>query len=164
VDATLTTGKRLPGLVTVVFVLPLLLCVCTSRTSCPETPSRVSTILYLLIGAEVRIGAFFEYAELVIAAAVLVLVARAVTIYPLVSATNLVSGRPVPVYCQHVMVWGGLHTVVPVALALSLPTQFPFREKLQVMVFGVAIISIVVQGLLLPGVLTRLGIGKTDAG
>ncbi|WP_018257361.1 cation:proton antiporter [Halomicrobium katesii] len=124
----------------------------------------VSTILYLLIGAEVRIGAFFEYADLVIGAAVLVLVARTVTIYPLVSGTNLASGRPVPVRCQHVMVWGGLHTVVPVALALSLPAQFPFREKLQVMVFGVAIISIVVQGLLLPGVLTRLGIGDANGG
>ncbi|ELZ33176.1 sodium/hydrogen exchanger [Halorubrum tebenquichense DSM 14210] len=122
----------------------------------------VSTILYLLIGAEVRIGAFFEYAELVIAAAVLVFLARAVTIYPLVSVTNLAGERPVPAYCQHVMVWGGLHTVVPVALALSLPAQFPFREELQVMVFGVAILSIVVQGLLLPGVLTRLGIGDAS--
>lgn len=122
----------------------------------------VSTILYLLIGAEVRIEAFFEYADLVIVAAVLVVIARGAAIYPLVSATNLASERPVPVSSQHIMVWGGLHTVVPVALALSLPAQFPFREELQVMVFGVAIISIVVQGLLLPGMLTRLGIGDTN--
>lgn len=119
----------------------------------------VSTILYLLIGAEVQIGAFVRYADLVAVAAVLVLLARAAAIYPLVSATNLASERPVSVYYQHVIVWGGLHTVVPVALALSLPTGFPFREQLQVMVFGVAIVSIVAQGLLLPEVLTRLGIG-----
>lgn len=124
----------------------------------------VTTVLYVLIGAEVRIGAFVQHADLVIAAAILVIVVRAATIYPVVSATNLVNDRPVPLYCQHVMVWGGLHTVVPVALVLSLPTGFPFREELQVMVFGVAAISIVVQGLLLPSVLSHLGMGDSSGG
>lgn len=113
-------------------------------------------------GSEVRIGAFVQHAGLVVAAAVLVVVVRAVTTYSLVSTTNLTLDRPVPVYCQHVMVWGGLHTVVPVALVLSLPDSFPFREELQVMVFGVAVISIVVQGLLMPAVLSRVGMGDSS--
>jgi CPA1 family monovalent cation:H+ antiporter len=122
----------------------------------------VTTVLYVLIGAEVRISAFFQHAGLVVSAAVLVVVVRGATMYPLVSGTNSVLSRPVPLYCQHVMVWGGLHTVVPVALVLSLPEGFPFREELQVMVFGVAIISIVVQGLLMPEVLSRVGLGKSS--
>ena len=120
----------------------------------------VTTVLYVLIGAEVRLSAFLRHVDLVVAAAVLVVLVRAATIYPLVTATNLVGGRPVPTYCQHVMVWGGLHTVVPVALVLSLPGSFPFREELQVMVFGVAVFSLVVQGLLMPAVLSRLGMGE----
>jgi CPA1 family monovalent cation:H+ antiporter len=120
----------------------------------------LTTILYVLIGATVRIDAFLEHATLVVSAAVLVLFVRAVTLYPLVSGTNRLRHRSVPLYCQHVMVWGGLHTVVPVALVLSLPTAFPFREELQLMVFGVAVISIVVQGLLMPRVLTRVGLGQ----
>ncbi|MFB6362208.1 MAG: sodium:proton antiporter, partial [Halobacteriales archaeon] len=60
-------------------------------------------------------------------------------------------------YCQHIMVWGGLHTVVPVALVLSLPPGIPFRQELQTMVFGVAVISIVIQGLLMPAVLRVTG-------
>lgn len=119
-----------------------------------------TTVLYILIGAEVRPAAFAQHAELVLAAAVLVVLVRAATIYPLVTATNLVGGRPVPTYCQHVMVWGGLHTVVPVALVLSLPGSFPSREELQVMVFGVAVLSLVVQGLLMPAVVSRLGMGE----
>ena len=119
----------------------------------------VTTMLYVLIGAEIRIAAFLGNADLVAFAAVLVVVVRAATIYPLVSGTNLVRDEPVPLSYQHVMVWGGLHTVVPVALVLSLPPGFPFREELQVMVFGVAVISIVVQGLLMPPVLTGLGLG-----
>jgi len=124
----------------------------------------VTTVLYVLIGAEVQIGAFFDHAGLVVSAALLVVLVRAVTIYPVVSGTNLTRSRPVPLYCQHVMVWGGLHTVVPVALVLSLPSGFPFREELQVMVFGVAVLSIVVQGLLMPDVLSRLGMRDSTAG
>jgi CPA1 family monovalent cation:H+ antiporter len=119
----------------------------------------ITTVLYVLIGAEVRSGAFLDHADLVLGAAVLVLLVRAVTTYSLVTVVNRVLHRPVPRTCQHVMVWGGLHTVVPVALVLSLPGGFPFREELQVMVFGVAVLSIVVQGLLMPAVLTRLGLG-----
>lgn len=63
------------------------------------------------------------------------------------------------------MVWGGLHTVVPVALVLALPSDFPQREMLQTMVFGVAIVSIVVQGLLMPTALDLTGLsGSGDPG
>jgi CPA1 family monovalent cation:H+ antiporter len=76
---------------------------------------------------------------------------------PLVTATSLVLDESVPRYCQHVMVWGGLHTVVPVALALSLPGGLAYRREIQTMVFGVAVISIVIQGLLMPVVLRVTG-------
>ncbi len=56
------------------------------------------------------------------------------------------------------MVWGGLHTVVPVALVLSLPADLPFRQQLRVMVSGVAVLGTVVQGLLMPFVLERTGV------
>lgn len=122
----------------------------------------VSTVLYVLIGAEVAISNFLRYADLVLLAAVLVLLVRAITIYPLVITMNNVLDEPVPVYCQHIMVWAGLHTVVPVALVLSLPPTFPFRSELRTMVFGVAIISIVVQGLLMPVVLDLTGLTDPD--
>lgn len=120
----------------------------------------VTTVLYVLIGAEVQLAAFLQHADLVLTAAVLVVLVRAATIYPLVTATNFIGSRSIPAYCQHVMVWGGLHTVVPVALVLSLPRSFPFQKELQIMVFGVAILSLVVQGLLMPAVLSRLGMGN----
>ena len=110
----------------------------------------MTTVLYVLIGSAVRPTAFIEHWQLVAVAAVLVVVVRAITIYPLVSATNLVTADPIPRHCQHIMVWGGLHTVVPVALVLSLPESVTTGRPLETMVFGVAILSIVVQGLLMP--------------
>jgi CPA1 family monovalent cation:H+ antiporter len=117
-----------------------------------------STVLYVVIGSSVQLGQFARFAGLILLAAVLVVLVRAATIYPLVTATTWLRGRPVPRNCQHIMVWGGLHTVVPVALVLALPADLPNRAVLETMVFGVATISIVVQGLLMPVVLDRTGL------
>jgi len=111
--------------------------------------------------AAVRPAAFVEHWWLVVIAAVLVVVIRAVTIYPLVSVTNLVTADPIPRRCQHIIVWGGLHTVVPVALVLSLPESVTAGQPLETMVFGVAILSIVVQGLLMPTALDLTGLANS---
>ncbi|MFB6293274.1 MAG: cation:proton antiporter [Halonotius sp.] len=124
----------------------------------------VTTVLYVLIGSAVRLTVFFEHWQLVAIAAVLVVVVRAITIYPLVSATNLVTADPIPRHCQHIMVWGGLHTVVPVALVLSLPESVTAGRPLETMVFGVAILSIVVQGLLMPTALDLTGLANSAGG
>jgi len=124
----------------------------------------VTTVLYVLIGSAVRPTAFIEHWQLVAVAAVLVVVVRAITIYPLVSATNLVTADPIPRHCQHIMVWGGLHTVVPVALVLSLPESVTAGRPLETMVFGVAILSIVIQGLLMPTALDLTGLANSAGG
>jgi CPA1 family monovalent cation:H+ antiporter len=124
----------------------------------------VTTVLYVLIGSAVSVTEFFDHAPLVVGAAVLVVLVRAVTIYPLVSTANRLLDRPVPARCQHIMVWGGLHTVVPVALVLSLPEGFASGRPLETMVFGVAIISLVVQGLLMPTVLDLTGLAGSGDG
>lgn len=118
----------------------------------------VSTLLYLLIGATVSIDALVRHGDLVLSAAVLVVLVRGMTVYPIVTALNRAGNDTISQQCQHIMVWGGLHTVVPVALALSLPVGVPFREELQTMVFGVAVIGTVVQGLLTPTMLRLTGL------
>lgn len=57
------------------------------------------------------------------------------------------------------LVWGAIHTVIPVALLLTVPQNFPYREELSAMVFGVAILNILIQGLLMPVVLRFAGVG-----
>jgi CPA1 family monovalent cation:H+ antiporter len=123
----------------------------------------VSTALYVLIGATVEFGRFLAYADLVLVAAVLVVLVRALAVYPLVAVVNPFLDETVPLTYQHVMVWGGLHTVVPVGLALSLPEGLPFREEVQTMVFGVAVLSVVVQGLLMPVLLRATGLDRPSA-
>lgn len=118
----------------------------------------VNTLIYVLIGELITPGTVLEHAWLVLGAAVLVLVARILVVYPVIGGINQAIADPLPFRYQHVIVWGSLHTVIPVALALSLPEGMPFYEELRTMVFGVAVLSVGVQGLLMPAFLKLTGI------
>ncbi|WP_458187592.1 cation:proton antiporter [Haladaptatus sp. NG-WS-4] len=117
----------------------------------------VTTLLFLLIGANVRIENLAANVELVTVALVLVVTVRAVVVYGLLGALNVVRPHSIPMSYQHVLIWGGLHTVIPVALVLGTPAAVPFRTELRTMVFGVAVFGTVVQGLLMPYVLRATG-------
>lgn len=121
----------------------------------------VNTVVYILIGVKVPIENFLTYADLVIMAAVLVLFVRAVEVYTIMAVANVLTSARVPMNYQHILVWGGIHTVVPIALVLTLPEGMVYRERLWTMVFGVAVISIIVQGLLMPYILRAVGLAET---
>ncbi|ELZ24480.1 sodium/hydrogen exchanger [Haloterrigena salina JCM 13891] len=118
----------------------------------------LSTIVYVLIGTQVPIDSLAKYLPAALLVTALVLLVRATVVYVLVGAVNLTVSRPFPRDYQHVLVWGGLHTVVPVALALGLPSWVPHREFVQAVVFGVAIVGALVQGTLLPYLLRATGL------
>jgi len=118
----------------------------------------LSTLVYVLIGAQVPMSDLIARARAVIVAAALVLVVRAAVVYLLIGTVNEVTSDPVPLGYQYVLVWGGLHTVVPVALALGLPGWVPDREFIQTVVFGVAVFGALVQGSLLPYLLRITGV------
>lgn len=118
----------------------------------------LSTLVYVLIGAQVPIGGLLDRLGVVILAAVIVLVVRAVVVHVLIGAANEVAAEPIPIGYQYVLVWGGLHTVVPVALALGLPGWVPHDEFIRTVVFGVAVFGALVQGSLLPYLLRIVGV------
>ena len=122
-----------------------------------------NTVLFLLIGAEIKIGAVLHQFQLISLATVLVLGARAVAVYGVTILVNQVISQPVPLNYRHILVWGGMHAAIPVALALSLPSGIPFRNQLQTMVFSVVVLSIVLQGLLMPAVLKVTGVVDSEA-
>jgi len=124
----------------------------------------VNTLIFLLIGAKTPINQLISHGHLIVLAIGLVLLARALVVYPVVSLANRIVDVNVPIRDQHVLVWGGLHASIPIALVLGLPrtiadgTPFPFRDELQAMVFGVAAFSLIVQGLTMDRLLSRLGV------
>ncbi|MFC4541311.1 cation:proton antiporter [Halosolutus amylolyticus] len=119
-----------------------------------------NTLLFVLIGLETPIEAFVDSAALVAIAFVLVVLARAAVVYPLVSAANGWLDESIARPSQHLIAWSGLHASIPIALVLGLPTDLPvaLREELRALVFGVAALSLLVQGLTIGPLLDRLGL------
>lgn len=127
----------------------------------------VKTFLFLLIGSEVRIDHLVRHANLIAVGGLLVLVARAVVVYSLIPVVNrTLLSDPVSRRFRHVLVWGAMHTVIPIALVLSLAETLPYHEAFRTGVFGVAAVSVIVQGLLMPYVLRAIGVtsGVGDTG
>ncbi|MFB6149966.1 MAG: Na+/H+ antiporter [Halobacteriales archaeon] len=129
----------------------------------------VNTFIFVAIGASTPIQQILAHGRLIVAAIVLVLGARALAVYPLTAIVNRLRSTDISRSYQHVMVWGGLHASIPIALVLGLPrtlpsgAAFPFRTELRAMVFGVAAFSLIVQGLSMERLLKELGIVTRSA-
>ncbi len=119
-----------------------------------------NTVIFVAIGVATPLGLLTQYAGEILLAVVFVFLARAVVVYPLVEVINRWSTDSIPRSYQHVMVWSGIHASVPIALVLGLPESLPvgLQEELDALVFGIAAISLVVNGLTMDGLLDRLGI------
>lgn len=115
----------------------------------------MNSLVFLLIGLEVRVDQLVHTWRPVLFAIVAVLVARAISVYLLIPLSNLfreeISSR-----WQHVIVWGGLRGSLALALALSLDNAFPYRDRMLNLTFGVVIFSILVQGLTIKPLLKAL--------
>ncbi len=121
-----------------------------------------NSLIFLLIGLKVAAVKFggVELGTLV-AVIALVLLARAVTVYPLSFLFHF-SIWKIPMREQHVLWWGGLRGALALALALALPESFPFHGEILVTAFGVVVFSVVIQGLTFPLLMRRLRIAPAD--
>jgi CPA1 family monovalent cation:H+ antiporter len=128
----------------------------------------VNTFIFIAIGVRTPILRLLSNWQLIVGAIVLVLLARAAIVYPASYLLN--RGRTtLPRSYQHVMIWGGLHASIPIALVLGLPRSGglltpELTQTLEAMVFGVAAFSLIVQGLTMGRLLDRFDIiTRSDA-
>ncbi len=116
-----------------------------------------NSIVFLLIGLAVAGIPFGDLGLPTVAVAIaLVLLGRALTVYPL-SLTFAWSSKAIDLRTQHVLWWGGLRGALALALALALPTTFAFHRQIQIAAFGVVAFSVLFQGLSMPWFLRVMG-------
>ena len=117
----------------------------------------INSLIFLLIGIEVHIADLAVHWWPITIAIAVVLLGRIAAIYTITPLSNLFA-KKIPTTWAHVMMWGGIHGGVSIALALSLRPDFPQRPLIMAMTFGVVAFSIVVQGLTVPSLMRKLGI------
>src|SRR4051812_47020757 len=127
-----------------------------------------NSLIFVLIGLELNSEKMMQFVVPTLLAIAAVLIVRALVV-ALASWILRYIHRPLPYRWQLVLAWGGLRGSLALAMALSIPLTlvpaqggttepFPDRDLLQVMTFGVIIFSLLVQGLTMKPLLTRLGL------
>jgi CPA1 family monovalent cation:H+ antiporter len=122
-----------------------------------------NSFVFLLIGVQLGNVGISRLGWITAAAAILlVLVGRAVAVYPL-SNIFRASALKVPASYQHVLFWGGLRGALALALALTLPETMPERGPIILSAFVVVAFSIFLQGLTMPWLVKRLGLTREQS-
>lgn len=116
-----------------------------------------NSLVFLLIGMRLEHQSFSAMWMPVTIAIALVMLGRALAVYPCCALFSRSSLR-VAANHQHVLFWGGLRGAVALALALGLPADMPRREAIVAISFAVVAFSVFAQGLTIPWFLRRMKI------
>lgn len=119
----------------------------------------LNSIVFLLIGLEVHLDALFGSWRVILVAYLVVIATRGLVIFA-VSGLLRKTREKIPWPWSVALTWGGLRGGLPMVLVLSLAKDFPHRDLLVTMTFGVVMISILLHGMTIPPLLRLLGIVK----
>lgn len=118
----------------------------------------VNSIVFLLIGDQIRFASLGENLQIIMVTVAAMIVMRAVGIYILSKLSTSITKSEISLPEQTILWWGGLRGSVSIALALSVSTILPEREKIIATVFGVVLFTLLVQGLTIKPLLEKLNL------
>ncbi len=116
-----------------------------------------NSLVFFMVGLEIARIDLAGKIYLVLPSILIVLLARSAAVY-----LSLLFAPEIPARWKHAFNWGGLRGSLSVALALSLPFDFPQRETIILLTFGVVMFSLVIQGISIGSLVKMLGLSKID--
>jgi CPA1 family monovalent cation:H+ antiporter len=118
-------------------------------------------LLFLLIGLAIDPELIRVHLGAIVLAIVVVLLARAAAVIPLVSVLERLSGvPPFGFRNEAVLIWGGLRGGVALALALALPEELAQRELFIAMTGGVVLATLLLNATTIRSLVHRLGLDE----
>lgn len=122
-----------------------------------------NSLLFLLVGISIDIGLLVTQLDLVLIAILLVLFARACTVYSLVPVSITLFSLPkISMAERHIMWWGGLKGGLAIAIVLSIPADLPGRDLVLNLTLGAVLFSLLVNAPTVRPLIRRLGIDKMN--
>ncbi len=103
-----------------------------------------NSLAFLYLGVSMDLVRIVQHLPLIILAFVVVLTARAASIYPLLTVINKFTKEKIPTTWRHVAMIGSMRGALSVALVGTLP-ESDFKETLQTITFGVVLGSLIIQ-------------------
>lgn len=122
----------------------------------------MNSLLFLLVGLEIQLPQIIHNWWSIMLAIFIVILARVISVYGLAGLSRICNIGHIPIKWQHILVAGGLRGALSMALILSIPREVlgsEIRDLLVVMVFGVVLFTLVVQGVSMSPLLTWLKLG-----
>lgn len=117
-----------------------------------------NTVAFLFIGLSTNILSLGGSIVFILIAYVVVMLSRAASVYPVLSFPRIFN-QQIPWSWKNVAMLGGMRGALSIALVASLPSNIPDYTTVVNMTFGVAVISILVQGPLM-SVYARRAFGR----
>jgi len=118
-----------------------------------------NSLVFILIGMNIANQPLHRLGVVGAIAIVLVLAGRGLSIYPVALVFRWSRWRLKPSF-QHSLFWGGLRGALALALALAVPSTVPERGAIVLAAFIVVAFSILVQGLTMPWLIRKMGLGR----
>jgi CPA1 family monovalent cation:H+ antiporter len=129
----------------------------------------LTALVFLLIGVVITPAQLLVAAPVIVVGYLAMTGARAVVVYGLIGGgQRLLPGRrkaAMPIGYLHVMFWAGLRGAIAVALVLALPADLAQRDLIAGGVYGIVLVTLLVQGTTAGWVVRRTGVlGDAAAG
>lgn len=125
----------------------------------------MNSLLFLLVGLSVRFDDVPGMIVAIILVVILLLGARALSIYGLLPvAVNFFHLPHVSMPDRHIMWWGGLKGGLAIAVVLSIPDSLPEKQFLFDLTIGVVMFTLLVSAPTIRPLMERLGLNRLTEG
>ncbi len=120
-----------------------------------------NSLLFLMVGLSVDVGVVADLFLEIIVVSLLVIAARALSVYSFVPITTRLFKLPVVNMGErHIMWWGGLKGGLAIAIVLSIPDDLPGKQFLVQLTLGVVMFTLLVNAPTIRPLIRFLGIDR----
>lgn len=116
-----------------------------------------NSVAFLYLGVTMNVIGVVNNIVLIVLVFAIVLVGRALSTYPILLAISKFTKEKIPIFWQNVIMIGGMRGALSIALVTSLP-QGELKNKLEIITFGVVLLSLIIQYVSLSKYLRKISI------